>query len=64
MQAITEYRGECMKVWIKRIFTGLGILLLVGIIYAAFAHPTRRRIARRKMGAGSSSVEPAWVDST
>jgi len=50
-----------MKVWIKRIFTGLGILLLVGVVYAAFAPiPQDEVLPEEKWGAGSSSVEPAW----
>jgi parallel beta-helix repeat protein len=50
-----------MKAWIKRIFTGLGILLLVGVLYAAFAPlPHDEILPEEKWGAGSSSVEPAW----
>lgn len=50
-----------MKVWIKRIFAGLGILLLVGVLYAAFAPiPQDEVLPEEKWGAGSSSVEPAW----
>lgn len=51
-----------MKVWIKRIFLGLGILLLVGVAYAAFAPlPQNPELPEEKWGAGSSSVEPAWT---
>jgi parallel beta-helix repeat protein len=51
-----------MKIWSKRIFTGLGILLLVGIAYAAFAPiPQDEVLPEEKWGAGSSSVEPAWT---
>lgn len=51
-----------MKVWIKRIFTGLGILLLLGAVYAAFAPiPQDEVLPEEKWGAGSSSVEPAWT---
>ena len=50
-----------MKVWMKRIFAGLGILLLVGILYAAFAPlPHDEVLPEEKWGAGSSSVEPAY----
>ncbi|MCB9110692.1 MAG: right-handed parallel beta-helix repeat-containing protein [Anaerolineales bacterium] len=50
-----------MKVWMKRIFTGLGILLLLGVGYAAFAPiPQDEALPEEKWGAGSSSVEPAW----
>jgi cytochrome c peroxidase len=50
-----------MKIWIKRIFSALGILLLVGVIYAAFAPlPHDEVLPREKWGAGSSSVEPAY----
>jgi cytochrome c peroxidase len=50
-----------MKVWMKRIFAGLGILLLIGILYAAFAPlPHDEVLPEDKWGAGSSSVEPAY----
>jgi cytochrome c peroxidase len=50
-----------MKIWIKRIFLALGILLLVGVIYAAFAPlPQDEVLPEEKWGAGSSSVEPAY----
>ena len=50
-----------MKVWMKRIFSGLGILLLIGILYAAFAPlPQDEVLPPEKWGAGSSSVEPAY----
>lgn len=50
-----------MKIWMKRIFTGLGILLLAGVLYAAFV-PVPQDVVppEDKWGAGSSSVEPAW----
>jgi cytochrome c peroxidase len=50
-----------MKIWIKRIFLALGILLLVGMMYAAFAPlPQDEVLPKEKWGAGSSSVEPAY----
>jgi cytochrome c peroxidase len=50
-----------MKIWIKRIFIALGILLLVGMMYAAFAPlPQDEVLPKEKWGAGSSSVEPAY----
>jgi cytochrome c peroxidase len=50
-----------MKTWIKRIFLILGILLLVGVIYAAFVPlPQDEVLPQEKWGAGSSSVEPAY----
>ena len=50
-----------MKVWIKRIFIGLGVLLLLGVLYAAFVPlPPAVELPEEKWGAGSSSVEPAW----
>lgn len=50
-----------MKIWVKRIFSILGILLLVGILYAAFAPiPQDEVLPEEKWGAGSSSVEPAY----
>ena len=50
-----------MKVWIKRIFSTLGILLVALILYAAFAPiPYDEVLPEEKWGAGSSSVEPAW----
>ncbi|HNE04072.1 MAG TPA: cytochrome c peroxidase, partial [Anaerolineales bacterium] len=50
-----------MKVWIKRIFLGLGVLLLVGAALAAFIPlPPAVELPEEKWGAGSSSVEPAW----
>ena len=50
-----------MKIWKKRIFTGLGILLLIGILYAAFVPvPQDEVLPEEKWGAGSSSVEPAY----
>jgi cytochrome c peroxidase len=50
-----------MKIWMKRIFSVLGILLLVGILYAAFAPlPHDEVLPEEKWGAGSSSVEPAY----
>lgn len=50
-----------MKIWMKRVFSILGILLLVGILYAAFAPiPQDEVLPPEKWGAGSSSVEPAY----
>lgn len=50
-----------MKVWIKRIFLGLGIALLVGVALAAFIPlPPAVELPEEQWGAGSSSVEPAW----
>ncbi|MBE0671974.1 MAG: right-handed parallel beta-helix repeat-containing protein [Anaerolineales bacterium] len=50
-----------MKIWMKRIFAGLGIVLLVGVLYAAFAPlPHDEVLPEEKWGAGSSSVEPAY----
>ena len=46
-----------MKIWIKRILQGLGILALLGILYAAFAPlPMDERLPEDKWGAGASSV--------
>ena len=50
-----------MKVWIKRIFLGLGILLLIGVALAAFVPLAPAvELPEEQWGAGSSSVEPAW----
>ncbi|KXK15384.1 MAG: hypothetical protein UZ14_CFX002000404 [Chloroflexi bacterium OLB14] len=50
-----------MKTWLKRIFIMLGILLLAGAVYGAFAPiPQDEVLPEEKWGAGSSSVEPAW----
>jgi cytochrome c peroxidase len=50
-----------MKTWLKRILIGLGLLLLVGVLYAAFVPiPQDEVLPEEKWGAGSSSVEPAW----
>ncbi|HNN14284.1 MAG TPA: parallel beta-helix domain-containing protein [Anaerolineales bacterium] len=50
-----------MKVWIKRIFALLGIVVLIGVAYAAFVPlPHAEELSEEKWGAGSSSVEPAW----
>ena len=50
-----------MKIWMKRIFSTLGILLLAGILYAAFVPiPQDEVLPPEKWGAGSSSVEPAY----
>jgi len=50
-----------MKIWIKRILQGLGILALLGILYAAFAPlPIEERLPEDKWGAGASSVLPAY----
>ncbi|HET7145498.1 MAG TPA: cytochrome-c peroxidase, partial [Anaerolineales bacterium] len=50
-----------MKIWMKRIFSTLGILLLAGILSAAFVPiPQDEVLPPEKWGAGSSSVEPAY----
>ena len=50
-----------MKIWIKRIFLTLGLLLLLGAIYAAFAPlPFDPVLPKDKWGAGASSVLPAY----
>jgi len=50
-----------MKVWIKRILLGLGILALLGILYAAFTPlPYDELPPQEKWGAGASSVLPAY----
>ena len=50
-----------MKIWIKRILQGLGIVALLGILYAAFAPlPMEERLPEDKWGAGASSVLPAY----
>jgi len=50
-----------MKIWIKRIFLTLGLLLLIGIFYAAFKPlPYDEVLPREKWGAGASSVLPAY----
>jgi parallel beta-helix repeat protein len=50
-----------MKTWLKRILIGLGVLMVVGVLYAAFAPiPQDEVLPEEKWGAGSSSVEPAW----
>ena len=49
-----------MKLWIKRIFQILGVLALIGIIYAAFTPlPFDPELPQEKWGAGASSVLPA-----
>src|SRR5687767_621326 len=49
-----------MKLWIKRIFQILGVLALIGIIYAAFAPlPFDPLLPQEKWGAGANSVLPA-----
>ena len=49
-----------MKLWIKRIFQILGVLALIGIIYAAFTPlPFDPLLPQEKWGAGASSVLPA-----
>ena len=49
-----------MKLWIKRTFQILGVLALIGIIYAAFTPlPFDPELPREKWGAGASSVLPA-----
>ena len=50
-----------MKIWMKRIFLSLGVLALIGIIYAAFAPlPYDEVLPEEKWGAGASSVLPAY----
>lgn len=50
-----------MNTWLKRIFAGLGVLLVAGVLYAAFVPiPQDELLPEEKWGAGSSSVEPAW----
>jgi parallel beta-helix repeat protein len=50
-----------MKIWIKRIFLSLGLLALVGILYAAFAPlPYDELPPQENWGAGASSVLPAY----
>ena len=50
-----------MKIWIKRFFLTLGLLALVGILYAAFAPlPFDELPPQDKWGAGASSVLPAY----
>lgn len=50
-----------MKNWIKRIFLTLGLLALLGILYAAFAPlPFDQLPPEEKWGAGASSVLPAY----
>jgi parallel beta-helix repeat protein len=50
-----------MKIWIKRILIGLGILALIGILYAAFVPlPPANVLPKEKWGAGASSVLPAY----
>jgi cytochrome c peroxidase len=50
-----------MKIWMKRIFLGLGLLALVGILYAAFKPmPYDEVLPPEKWGAGASSVLPAY----
>ncbi|HSM69944.1 MAG TPA: cytochrome c peroxidase [Anaerolineales bacterium] len=50
-----------MKIWIKRILQGLGVLALLGILYAAFAPlPYDEVLPEEKWGAGASSVLPAY----
>ena len=49
-----------MKTWMKRIFLGLGLLALLGILYAAFKPlPYDEVLPQDKWGAGASSVLPA-----
>ena len=49
-----------MKFWIKRIFLILGVIALIGILYAAFAPlPYDPVLPEEKWGAGASSVRPA-----
>jgi len=50
-----------MKIWIKRILQSLGLLALLGILYAAFAPlPYDEVLPQEKWGAGASSVLPAY----
>jgi len=50
-----------MKIRIKRILQGLGVLAIIGILYAAFAPlPYEERLPEDKWGAGASSVLPAY----
>ncbi|NWG06702.1 MAG: right-handed parallel beta-helix repeat-containing protein [Chloroflexi bacterium] len=50
-----------MKTWIKRIFQSLGVLALVGILYAAFAPlPYGEVLPKEEWGAGASGVLPAY----
>jgi len=50
-----------MKNWIKRILQGVGVLALLGILYAAFTPlPMGERLPEDKWGAGASSVLPAY----
>ncbi len=50
-----------MKTWIKRIVLALGVLALIGILYAAFAPlPYDDLPPQDKWGAGASSVLPAY----
>ena len=50
-----------MKIWIKRILQPLGLLALIGILYAAFAPlPYDEVLPEEKWGAGASSVLPAY----
>lgn len=49
-----------MKFWIIRIFMVLGVIVLIGILYAAFAPlPYDTVLPEDKWGAGASSVLPA-----
>jgi cytochrome c peroxidase len=50
-----------MKIWMKRILLGLGLLALLGILYAAFKPlPYDEVLPPEKWGAGASSVLPAY----
>lgn len=50
-----------MKIWIKRILLTLGLLALIGILYAAFAPLSYDQLPPEdKYGAGASSVLPAY----
>jgi len=50
-----------MKTWIKRILLSLGLLAIIGILYAAFAPlPYDPVLTEDKWGAGASSVLPAY----
>jgi parallel beta-helix repeat protein len=50
-----------MKLWIKRTFLTLGLLALLGILYAAFKPLSYDKLPpQEKWGAGASSVLPAY----
>jgi len=50
-----------MKIWTKRILLSLGLLALIGILYAAFKPLSYDEVLpKEKWGAGASSVLPAY----